>query len=70
MSFNAVEALGISEATVERMSPAQRELLHQLTEHEVAVITSVQQRFNAVSGEVTGQSLSPDDINFGCIVVR
>lgn len=68
MSFSPVEALGISEAILEKMTPAQRELLDQLTEHEVSVISSVQQRFSGVSGEVAGQSSTPEH-NFGCIVI-
>jgi DNA-binding CsgD family transcriptional regulator len=56
-SFDALEALKEAGEPVNLLSDGQRAVLASLTEHEVQVLLSVQQRLQTVRGEVEGQEL-------------
>lgn len=58
MPFDAISALRRAGNPVDLLTTAQRDVLAQLTEDEVAVLNSVKQRLDAVSGaEVEGHSI-------------
>jgi hypothetical protein len=58
MTFDALAALRQTGNPVDLLTAAQRDVLAQLTEDEVAVLNSVKQRLDAVSdAEVEGHSL-------------
>lgn len=51
MAFDALASLRAGGSPVDQLSEAQRGVLASLTEHEVAVLLSVQQRLHAVSDD-------------------
>jgi DNA-binding CsgD family transcriptional regulator len=57
MPFDALEALKEAGQPVDLLSTGQREVLATLTEHEVEVLVSIQQRLSLVDTEVDGQEL-------------
>ncbi|GAA5194514.1 hypothetical protein GCM10023322_59110 [Rugosimonospora acidiphila] len=56
-SFDALEALKEAGQPIDLLSEGQREVVASLTEHEVQVLLSVQQRLRAAQAEVEGQEL-------------
>jgi hypothetical protein len=57
MTFDALAALREAGNPVDLLTTEQRDVLAQLTEHEVAVLNSVKKRLDAVSdAEVEGHS--------------
>jgi hypothetical protein len=57
MTFDALSALRQAGNHVDQLTTAQRDVLAQLTEAEVAILNSVKQRLDAVSDiEVEGHS--------------
>ena len=57
MSFDAITALREAGQPVDLLTHDQRQVLSALTEHEVEVLVSVQQRLRAAQPEVEGQEL-------------
>ncbi|MFC1411291.1 aroma-sacti cluster domain-containing protein [Streptacidiphilus sp. N1-12] len=59
MAFDALEKLAEAGNQVDLLTPEQQDVVSQLTEEEVTILTSVQAKMNAVAGEdVEGQDVN------------
>lgn len=63
MSEAALQALRDAGANIDAMNAGQREVFASLNPEELAVVTAIQTRLNAVEDEVQGQSVDNKNNN-------